>query len=172
VSFLDLAAVCRAEGVSVVEEPGWRERSAGSKPWDPQGIIIHHTAGPASGDIPSLKILIAGRGSPGTKDHLPGPLCQIGLARSGTAHVIAARRANHAGRGAGEVLSRVRQDLPPRGDAGQLGLADTTGGTGLWYGLEVEHPGDSPSAPPSVGPWGGRRTGLSTTASGRSASRT
>jgi len=56
-------------------------------------VICHHTAGPARGDAPSLHTCIHGRSD------LPGPLCQIVLARSGTAHVIASGRANHAGRG-------------------------------------------------------------------------
>ena len=86
-----LADALRAEGVKVVEEPGWRDR--GSATFNPKGVICHHTAGPAKGDAPSLGVCINGR--PG----LPGPLCQIVLARSGTAHVIASGRANHAGLG-------------------------------------------------------------------------
>ena len=86
-----LADALRAEGVTVEEHPGWRER--GSATFNPKCVICHHTAGPARGDAPSLGVCINGR--PG----LPGPLCQIVLARSGTAHVIASGRANHAGRG-------------------------------------------------------------------------
>ena len=86
-----LADALRAEGVTVVEEPGWRDR--GSATFNPKGVICHHTAGPARGDAPSLGVCINGR------PDLPGPLCQIVLARSGTAHVIASGRANHAGRG-------------------------------------------------------------------------
>jgi peptidoglycan hydrolase-like protein with peptidoglycan-binding domain len=43
--------------------------------------------------MPSLNILINGRSD------LPGPLAQLGLGRDGTYYVIAAGRANHAGRG-------------------------------------------------------------------------
>ena len=86
-----IADALRAEGVTVVEEPGWRER--GSATFMPKGVICHHTAGPARGDAPSLHTCIHGRSD------LPGPLCQIVLARSGTAHVIASGRANHAGQG-------------------------------------------------------------------------
>lgn len=86
-----LADALRAEGVRVVEHPGWRER--GSATFSPRGVICHHTAGPAHGDAPSLGTCVNGR--PG----LPGPLCQIVLARSGTAIVIASGRANHAGLG-------------------------------------------------------------------------
>ena len=86
-----LADALRAEGVKVVEAAGWRDR--GSATFSPKGVICHHTAGPKRGDAPSLGVCINGR--PG----LPGPLCQIVLARSGTAHVIASGRANHAGLG-------------------------------------------------------------------------
>jgi peptidoglycan hydrolase-like protein with peptidoglycan-binding domain len=57
------------------------------------GVICHHTAGPRSGNMPSLNVLVNGRSD------LPGPLAQLGLARDGTYFVIAAGRANHAGRG-------------------------------------------------------------------------
>ncbi len=43
--------------------------------------------------MPSLRTLINGR------EGLPGPLSQLGLGRDGTFYVIAAGRANHAGRG-------------------------------------------------------------------------
>lgn len=86
-----LADALRAEGVKVIEHPGWFER--GSAVFNPRGVICHHTAGPKRGDAPSLHVCVNGR--PG----LPGPLCQIVLARSGTAHVIASGRANHAGDG-------------------------------------------------------------------------
>jgi len=86
-----LADALRAEGVTVEEHPGWKER--GSATFNPKGVICHHTAGPARGDAPSLGICVNGR------PDLPGPLCQIVLARSGKAIVIASGRANHAGPG-------------------------------------------------------------------------
>jgi N-acetyl-anhydromuramyl-L-alanine amidase AmpD len=43
--------------------------------------------------MPSLNTLINGR------PDLPGPLCQIGLARDGTCYLVADGRANHAGIG-------------------------------------------------------------------------
>lgn len=96
-----LADALRAEGVKVVEAAGWRDR--GSATFNPKGVICHHTAGPARGDAPSLGVCINGR--PG----LPGPLCQIVLARSGTAHVIASGRANHAGAGGWRGLTSNAQ---------------------------------------------------------------
>jgi hypothetical protein len=55
------------------------------------GIICHHTAGPASGDYPSLNVVRDGR------PDLKGPIAQLGLGRTGTWHVIAAGKAWHAG---------------------------------------------------------------------------
>jgi hypothetical protein len=43
--------------------------------------------------MPSLRLLIKRRSD------CPGPLCNVGLARSGAVYVIAAGRANHAGKG-------------------------------------------------------------------------
>lgn len=58
-----------------------------------RGIIVHHTAGSANGNMPSLDLLIKGR------PNLSGPLAQLGLGRDGTFYIIAAGRANHAGPG-------------------------------------------------------------------------
>lgn len=58
-----------------------------------KGVMCHHTAGPPSGNMPSLRVLVNGR------EGLAGPLSQLGLGRDGTYYVIAAGRANHAGAG-------------------------------------------------------------------------
>lgn len=88
-----LADALRAGGLPVVEEPGWQGRGTGGT-FTPLGVLAHHTAGPAVGDLPSLRIVRDGRTG------LPGPLSQLMLSRSGRFHVIAAGRANHAGIGA------------------------------------------------------------------------
>jgi N-acetyl-anhydromuramyl-L-alanine amidase AmpD len=59
---------------------------------------------------------------------VPGPLSQLGLGRSGKVYVIAAGRANHAGRGS----------FP-----GLLGNRDTVG-------IEAEHPGGSTPWDPAM----------------------
>ena len=87
---LDLADVARAAGLRVVEESGWRTRSHGQV-GALRTITIHHTAGPASGDAPSLGTVRDGR------PDLKGPLAQILLARSGTVHVVAAGLCWHTG---------------------------------------------------------------------------
>lgn len=89
-----LADVIREAGLDVQEESGWRTRSATRAGMsDIRGVIMHHTAGPATGNYPSLNTVKNGR--PG----IPGPLSQLGLARDGTVIVMAAGSANHAGNG-------------------------------------------------------------------------
>lgn len=82
----------RAAGLKVVEVDGWRTR--GSDSFSPRGSVDHHTAGGRSGNAPSLGICINGRSD------LPGPLCNVLIGRDNTCFVVAAGRANHAGKGA------------------------------------------------------------------------
>lgn len=86
----DLADAVRASGLPVVEEPGWRTRSHGPMV-DVLAIICHHTAGPRTGDAPSLATVRDGR------PDLRGPLAQLLLARSGTVHVVSAGLCWHTG---------------------------------------------------------------------------
>lgn len=87
----------RAFGVQVREVPGWENR--GKEPFQPHGVVIHHTANPNKADAPSLNLVTNGRSD------LPGPLCQVLLSRSGIAYIVAAMRANHAGAGGWKGLS-------------------------------------------------------------------
>lgn len=109
-----IADACRKAGLKVIEVQGWRDR--GSATFAPHGVVLHHTAGAATGDMPSLPVLVSGRAD------LPGPLAQFGLARSGTVYVIASGRANHAGAGGWHGLS---------------------GNTSVW-GIEAENTGSQP----------------------------
>jgi hypothetical protein len=87
-----LADELRAAGLRVNEVPGWQTR--GSATFTPRVSLRHHTVTPASWtDAAVIRLLRDGR-----RD-LPGPLCQVGLGRDGTCHIIAAGRANHAGYG-------------------------------------------------------------------------
>lgn len=110
----DLADFLRSQGLVVVENPGWQARGV-EFPGEPDTILCHHTATPAraSGDLPTLRLLIEGRSD------LPGPLCQLALSRTGVVHVLAGGKANHAGKGAWK---------------GQASSAHT-------IGIEAEHPG-------------------------------
>jgi hypothetical protein len=87
-----LPAVLEAEGLKVAEVAGWANRGR-AEMGTVLGCIVHHTAGPRAGNMPSLTTLVNGR------PDLSGPLCQLGLGRDGTWYVVAAGRANHAGAG-------------------------------------------------------------------------
>lgn len=100
-------------GVGVVEVDGWQSRGRTYATFDPYGSVNHHTAGPRSGDQPSLGICINGRSD------LPGPLCNVHQARSDHVNLVAAGVANHAG---------------PGGWSGMKGNQSV-------FGLEVEHCG-------------------------------
>lgn len=88
-----MPAVLLEAGLKVAEIPGWQGRGR-AEMGRVLGTLLHHTGGPATGNMPSLGTLIDGRSD------LPGPLAQLGLGRDGTWYVIAAGRANHAGAGA------------------------------------------------------------------------
>ncbi|MDQ2667417.1 MAG: N-acetylmuramoyl-L-alanine amidase [Gemmatimonadota bacterium] len=81
-----------AAGLKVALVPGWEERG-GERVGRILGVICHYTGTADRQNMPTLKTLINGR------EDLPGPLCQLGLARDGTYYVVAAGRANHAGKG-------------------------------------------------------------------------
>src|SRR5699024_1588676 len=70
---------------------GWSSRGHGTM-GSIQSVIVHHTAGPKSGNSPSLNVVAYGR--PG----LSGPLAQLFLARDGTVYLVAAGISYHAGR--------------------------------------------------------------------------
>jgi hypothetical protein len=89
------------KGIETVEVAGWRTRSAGS--YGPRGSVNHHTAGGKNGAVPSLATVIFGR------TDVPGPLVQVLQSREPVgwdkAYLIAAGRANHAGKGGWNGLS-------------------------------------------------------------------
>jgi N-acetylmuramoyl-L-alanine amidase len=85
-----LADTLRGAGLDVVEVAGWRTRGHGEMT-SVQTIVCHHTAGPPTGEVPSLATVRDGR--PG----LSGPLAQLMLGRSGRWYVVAAGKCYHAG---------------------------------------------------------------------------
>jgi hypothetical protein len=85
--------VLEKAGLKVAEVPGWRTRGV-TEMGLVRGVMVHHTAGAAKGNMPTLDLLIKGR------PDLAGPLAQLGLGRDGTFYVIAAGKCNHAGKGA------------------------------------------------------------------------
>lgn len=86
-----------------------------------QSIMCHHTAGPASGNSPSLNVVKNGR--PG----LSGPLAQLFLARNGTATLVAAGRAYHAG----VVKSSIYQN------SHSIGIEAEATGTSSWPAAQI-----------------------------------
>ena len=88
-----LADVLRKAGLKVEEVAGWQSRGRGDM-GEVKGVLLHHTAGAKSGNMPSLNVVQKGRAD------LPGPLAQLGLGRDGTFYIIAAGKCSHAGGGA------------------------------------------------------------------------
>jgi hypothetical protein len=98
-SLVWLPRVLLNAGLKVSEVDGWPNRGRGGDVGTIKGIICHHTAGGRNGNCPSLRVITEGRSAAGASPALPGPLSQLGLGRDGTYYVIAAGRAQHAGRG-------------------------------------------------------------------------
>ena len=71
-----LPAVLESAGLKVARVDGWESRGHGDV-GEICGVICHHTAGAATGNMPSLRLLIEGRSD------LSGPLAQLGLGRDG-----------------------------------------------------------------------------------------
>ena len=117
----DLADAARASGLPVVEEPGWRTRSHGPMA-DVLAIVCHHTAGPRTGDAPSLGTVRDGR------PDLRGPLAQLFLARSGTVHVISAGLCWHTG----ATLQ------PWQGNASAIGIEAEATGRDAWPPVQYD----------------------------------
>ena len=86
-----LERAVKKSGLKYKKVSGWASRGHGTM-GSIQTIVPHHTAGPRSGNTPSLNVVTYGR--PG----LSGPLAQIFLARDGTVYLCAAGIAYHAGR--------------------------------------------------------------------------
>jgi hypothetical protein len=91
-SLLWLPQVLRDAGLEVLEHAGWQNRGHGDI-GKVQGVLCHHTCGPLHGDLPDINILVDGR------PDLGGPLCNLGLGRSGKFYMIAAGKGWHAGAG-------------------------------------------------------------------------
>lgn len=120
---LDLPRWLDTWDLPYVLDRGWEGRG---EPFSapPSVVLGHHTATSlrARGDLPTLGILRHGR------PDLDGPLCQVGLGRSGLVTVIASGKANHAGAGRWRGL--------PGGRDYDVRVSSRT------IGIEAEHPGD------------------------------
>ena len=94
-------------GIDYLVVQGWETR--GNLPFDPIGILIHHTAS----DDTRLSTIVDGVNQGGGV-YVPGPLVQgyIEDRPANACWVVAGRRANHAGVGDPDVLDRMAADLP------------------------------------------------------------
>lgn len=107
--------------------------------FNPIGVVVHHTANPQHGDLPSLHLLQHGRAD------LAGPLVQLGAGREGATASITDGRANHAGRGSDVVAARVRADIEPSTPG-----PDNADGNTLFIGIEIENAGDHHEPYPAI----------------------
>lgn len=118
-----LADAARLTGYPVVELSGWKARGHGGMT-SVEGVVLHHTAGPKTGEYPSLAVVRDGRAG------LAGPLANFGLGRSGTVYVNAAGLAYHAGvsewAGMGDLNGRF------------LGIEAEDDGDGIWTGEQID----------------------------------
>ncbi len=114
-SLLWLPSVLRDAGLEVLEHAGWQSRGHGDMGLV-QGVLCHHTCGPLHGDLADENVLVNGR------PDLGGPLCNLGLGRSGTFTMIAAGQGWHAGAGKWQGITN--------GNAHMIGIeAENTGET-------------------------------------------
>lgn len=94
-----LPSALRAEGATVKVVAGWQDRGrpASTGGFDPYATGWHHTGTKTSmaNPCPTLHTCIVGR------PDLAGPLCAALIGYDGIIHVIAAGRANHAGKSNG-----------------------------------------------------------------------
>lgn len=101
----DLDVALAAAGVPFVEvdeNPNdytgandWRTRGRplSTGEFDPAGVLCHHTASPAgTSDQTDINVILWGNGD------APGPISQLYIGRSTTVYILAAGRANHAGK--------------------------------------------------------------------------
>lgn len=126
-----LLAAFRAEGVTVVEGPGWRTWNRNAKgPWGPvHGVLLHHSV--TRGTARTVEMCHDGY------EGLPGPLCHGVIAKSGTLYTIGYGRTNHAGLGDPDVLAAVIEERPAPVDD-----QATVDGNRCLYGFESENLGD------------------------------
>lgn len=121
-----LADTLRNGGCEITELAGWQTRGRPGAFGPVKGVLCHHTAGPKTGNAPSLNIIVNGR------PDLPGPLSHLHLARDGTFTVIAAGRCNHAGPGSWQGVTS--------GNTNFIGIeAENAGdGTDPWPDIQME----------------------------------
>jgi hypothetical protein len=143
-------AAFRAEGLRVVELPGWRTNNrAGHGAWGPwHGMVNHHTGSDV--DIKAQYDYANGVLSDGYSTLL-GPLCQEGLGTDATLYMVGNGRCNHAGGGDPAVLAAVINDAVPMDRELRPAFGNSTPGKGdgnaPFTGLEVMYSGGHAMTP-------------------------
>jgi hypothetical protein len=125
----NLATILRNAGLNVEELAGWTTRGHGQMT-AVKGIVCHHTAGPATGEMPSLNFIRDGSAS------LKGPLSQLGLGRSGKWYVIAAGLSYHAGVVTDSSLYSNTNAIGIEAEG--TGLPATNSGHGYWPEVQYQ----------------------------------
>lgn len=118
-----LVDAARLTGYPVSEVSGWKSRGHGGMS-SVEGVVCHHTAGPKTGEIPSLAVMRDGR------PDLAGPLCNLALGRSGTVYVMAAGLAWHAGASTWAGFSDLNYRF--------LGIEAEDDGDGVWTAEQLD----------------------------------
>jgi len=142
-----LVRALRAEGVTVVEVPGWRQNNRNHKGlWGPvHGTMLHHTVTPKT--MSAVPLCFNGH------SELPGPLCHGVIRRNGEVHLVGNGRANHAGGGDPDVLQAVIAEnygtRPPAPNEHQ-GSPGAVDGNAVFWGWECENEGDGDDPWPAV----------------------
>lgn len=138
----DLDAALTAGGVPYVEvgpsaadytdSPDWRSRGrpASTGPFEPAGVLCHHTASPAgTSDEADINAILWGNSS------APGPISQLYCGRSGVVHIIAAGRANHGGQGIRPGIDSQCEDM----NGALIGIEGGNSGVGeFWPDAQIE----------------------------------
>jgi hypothetical protein len=120
----DLSVAAQKSGLVVHEVAGWQDRGHAHFT-DVRGIVEHHTAGPKTGNAPSLGVVTRGR--PG----LDGPLANLLFARDASVFVVAAGVAWHAGIGHGYGFSTNLANYEA------LGIEAESTGAGDWTAAQL-----------------------------------
>ena len=107
--------------MKLVDAPG---KANTGRPLKPFGIVVHHTASNRNAD-PDNVVAMCVRGV----NKVPGPLYNYLIKRDGTIVQLTAGnvKANHAGRGMADVLSRMKSDRPVQGNARAPGKISANG---------------------------------------------
>jgi len=125
-----MEAALRKNGLRVRKVKGWKTRERPGT-FAPRGVMFHHTtSGRSDGNAPLLGFVV--EGDVDATPPLYGPLCNVLVARNGTAFLVAAGRASHAG--AGGPWRNIPEDS---GNAYLIGVEVENDGVGEPWSSEL-----------------------------------